>query len=86
MLSNLPRNIAGDVSLGYHSAVTSICVSGVQLALAEAQSQLPHTARAGVTGILADAELPQDPTAAHTGAAQRRTIEDLLVTTLLLLS
>ena len=60
--------------------MTSLCVSGVQLALAEAQSQLPHTARAGVTGILADAELPQDPTAAHTGAAQRRTIEDLLVT------
>ena len=31
----------------------------VQLALAEAQSQLPHTARAAVSGIMADPELPQ---------------------------
>ena len=32
-----------------------------------------------MTGILPEPELPQDPTAAHAGAAQRRTIEDLLV-------
>ena len=57
--------------------------AGVQLALAEAQSQLPHSARAGVTGIMPEPELPQDPTAAHAGAAQRRTIEDLLVTIIL---
>ena len=58
---------------------TNMMFPGVQLALAEAQSQLPHSARAGVTGIMPEPELPQDPTAAHAGAAQRRTIEDLLV-------
>lgn len=54
-------------------------LTGVQLALAETQSQLPHTARAAVTGIISDPELPQDPASAHAGAAQRRTIEELLV-------
>ena len=54
-------------------------LTGVQLALAETESQLPHTARASVTGIISDPELPQDPASAHAGAAQRRTIEELLV-------
>ena len=49
--------------------------SGVQLSLAETQSQLPHTARAAVTGIIPDPAMPQDPAAAHASAAQRRTIE-----------
>lgn len=73
------KRTAGGVTRADTVSVPSVDLTGVQLALAEAQSQLPHTARAGVTGILADAELPQDPTAAHTGAAQRRTIEDLLL-------
>ena len=54
-------------------------LTGVQLALAERQSELPHTARATVSGIISDPELPQDPASAHAGAAQRRTIEELLV-------
>ena len=49
--------------------------SGVQLSLAETQSQLPHTARAAVTAIIPDPAMPQDPAAAHASAAQRRTIE-----------
>ena len=48
------------------------------MALAEAQSQLPHSARAGVTqGILKDED------EVLTGAEQRRAIEDLLVTILI---
>ena len=32
-----------------------------------------------MAGIIPDPELPQDPTSAHAGAAQRMTIEELLV-------
>jgi len=61
------------------STVPQVDLTGVQLALAERQSELPHTARATVSGIISDPELPQDPASAHAGAAQRRTIEELLV-------
>ena len=68
-------------SLGKSDPATlpPVDLTGIQLALAESQSQLPHTARASVTGIISDPELPQDPASAHAGAAQRRTIEELLV-------
>ena len=61
-----------------HYLHLSLCISGVQLALAEAQSQLPHTARAGVNGIIL-----KDEDEVLTGAEQRRAIEDLLVTILI---
>jgi len=61
------------------STLPQVDLTGVQLALAERQSELPHTARAMVSGIISDPELPQDPASAHAGAAQRRTIEELLV-------
>ena len=61
------------------TTVPQVDLTGVQLALAERQSELPHTARATVSGIISDPELPQDPASAHAGAAQRRTIEELLV-------
>eukprot|EP00092_Neocalanus_flemingeri_P017345 GFUD01018760.1.p1 GENE.GFUD01018760.1~~GFUD01018760.1.p1 ORF type:complete len:458 (-),score=135.45 GFUD01018760.1:108-1481(-) len=61
------------------TTVPQVDLTGVQLALAERQSELPHTARATVSGIIPDPELPQDPASAHAGAAQRRTIEELLV-------
>lgn len=61
------------------TTVPQVDLTGVQLALAERQSELPHTARASVSGIIPDPELPQDPASAHARAAQRRTIEELLV-------
>jgi len=69
----------GSISKSDPSTVPAVDLTGIQLALAERQSELPHTARASVSGLIPDPELPQDPQAAHTGAAQRRTIEELLV-------
>jgi len=66
----------GSISKSDPSTVPAVDLTGVQLALAERQSELPHTARAAVSGLIPDPELPQDP---HAGAAQRRTIEELLV-------
>ena len=60
--------------------------SGVQLSLAETQSQLPHTARAGVNGTHCDPVAAHDESGkpkAEREAAQRKTIEDLLVTIIL---
>jgi len=54
-------------------------LSSLAATLAERRAGLPHTARAAVSGVIPDPELPQDPAAAHAGAAQRRTIEELLV-------
>ena len=86
----VPDAVVGGAGQGVHEADSSIChsdpstvpsvdLTGVQLALVETASQWPHTARASVSGIIPDPELPQDPTSAHAEAAQRRTIEELLV-------
>jgi len=76
---DLMKKTAGSLGKSDPANLPGVDLSGVQLALAESQSQLPHTARAAVTGIISDPELPQDPASAHAGAAQRRTIEELLV-------
>merc|ERR1719495_977741 len=74
------KRTAGAISRSDPTTVPGVDLTGVQLALAESQSQLPHTARASVSGIVSDPEvLPRDPTTAHTVAQQRRTIEELLV-------
>ena len=85
----VPDAVTGRPWQGVHEAdggqycsqqpVPSVDMTGVQLALAETASQWPHTARASVYGVILDPKLPQDPTSAHAGAAQRRTIEELLV-------
>jgi len=70
----------GSISKSDPSTVPAVDLTGVQLALAERQSELPHTARAAVSGLIADPQLPQEPSAgAGSGATQRRTIEELLV-------
>jgi len=73
------KKCPGNISSADPTTVPQVDLTGVQLALAERQSELPHTARATVSGIISDPELPQDPASAHAGAAQRRTIEELLV-------
>ena len=71
------KRTVGSICHSDPSTVPSVDLTGVQLA--ETASQWPHTARASVSGIIPDPELPQDPTSAHAEAAQRRTIEELLV-------
>eukprot|EP00090_Calanus_glacialis_P004550 TRINITY_DN13405_c0_g1_i1.p1 TRINITY_DN13405_c0_g1~~TRINITY_DN13405_c0_g1_i1.p1 ORF type:complete len:458 (-),score=152.22 TRINITY_DN13405_c0_g1_i1:124-1497(-) len=73
------KKCPANISSADPTTVPQVDLTGVQLALAERQSELPHTARATVSGIISDPELPQDPASAHAGAAQRRTIEELLV-------
>jgi len=73
------KKTATVVSKSDSVSMPQVDLTGVQLALAERQSELPHTARAAVPGIIADPELPQDPSSTSCAAAARRTIEDLLL-------
>jgi len=58
--------------------VPQVDLTGVQLALAERQSQIPHTARSAIPSLIPDPK-PQDVECSEVGALQRRTIEELLL-------
>lgn len=75
----LMKKNASVISKSDSVTMPQVDLTGVQLALAERQSELPHTARAAVSGIIPDPELPQDPANTSCAAAARRTIEDLLL-------
>ena len=50
-----------------------------QLLAGHGKEFMKRTAGSIVHSVILDPKLPQDPTSAHAGAAQRRTIEELLV-------
>jgi len=59
--------------------VPQVDLTGVQLALAERQSEVPHTARSAVSGIIQDPNKLQDLERNELASLQRRTIEELLL-------
>ncbi|XP_023342997.1 CCR4-NOT transcription complex subunit 11 [Eurytemora carolleeae] len=59
-------------------SVPQVDLTGVQLSLAERQSELPHTARSAVSGVIPDPKI-QDPDCLELAALQKRTIEELLI-------
>lgn len=75
------KRSAGSICRSDPMTVPGVDLTNVQLTLAQSQSQLPVSARANVTGIIADPELPQQQ---HPGPElgtdhiRRRTIEELL--------
>lgn len=77
---DLVKKTAAAITTGDLANMTQVDVTGIQLSLAERQSELPHTARAAVTAIIPDSDLIQDPSSVgHSRTAARRTIEELLL-------
>jgi len=72
------KRSAGNITKSDPSTVPAVDLTGVQLALAERHSELAHTARAAVSGLIPDPDLVQESSTGG-GAQQRRTIEELLV-------
>jgi len=69
------KKTASIISNGDPMTVPQVDLTGIQLILAERQSQLPHTARSAVSGIVPDGRKSDtvDPS-----VLQRKTIEELL--------
>jgi len=57
--------------------VPQVDLTGVQLALAERQSDLPHTARATISGVIPDPTLQDD--CGELASLQKTTVEELLL-------